>query len=142
MSVLWLWHHKGFLYFKKLVLNVGMKAFWCTTQFSFFINKSINARRKIFYYQLKWRQARARKNASDASNQRSSRKAWPLITISTNSFSFSSSLVFWEGREKEKRITKVVIKSHAFMLDRTILTPGLPNSGNLLSEAMLIRFIY
>jgi hypothetical protein len=32
-------------------------------------------------------------------------------------FSFPSSLFFWEGREKGKRITKVVVKSHAFLLD-------------------------
>ena len=29
----------------------------------------------------------------------------------------SSSLFFWEGREKGKRITKVLILSHAFLLD-------------------------
>ena len=34
-------------------------------------------------------------------------------------FSFSSSLFFYEGREKGKRITKVVVKSYAFLLDHT-----------------------
>ena len=33
------------------------------------------------------------------------------------SFSFSSSLFFEEGREKGKTIIKVVVKSHAFLLD-------------------------
>ena len=33
-------------------------------------------------------------------------------------FSFYSSLCFKEGREKGKRISKVVILSHAFLLDR------------------------
>ena len=37
------------------------------------------------------------------------------------SFSFSSSLFFYGGREKEKRITKVVVKSHAFLLDQVLL---------------------
>ena len=37
------------------------------------------------------------------------------------SFSFSSYLFFWEGREKWKRITKVVFKSHAFLLDLSLL---------------------
>ena len=36
-------------------------------------------------------------------------------------FSFSSSLFFWEGREKGKWITKVVVKSHAFLLDPIVL---------------------
>ena len=47
-----------------------------------------------------------------------SRKARPLNTIFANSFSFSSSLFFKEGREKGKRITKVAVRSHAFLLDR------------------------
>ena len=36
------------------------------------------------------------------------------------SFSFYSSLFFKEGREKGKRITKVMILSHAFLLDHSI----------------------
>ena len=35
-------------------------------------------------------------------------------------FSFSSSLFYSEGREKGKIITKVVVKSHAFLLDRPV----------------------
>ena len=46
----------------------------------------------------------------------SSRKAIPLITIFANSFSFSSSL-FFRMEEKGKRIIKVVVKSHAFLID-------------------------
>ena len=38
------------------------------------------------------------------------------------SFTFSSSIYFQEGREKEKRITKVVVKSHAFLLDRKVVS--------------------
>ena len=34
-----------------------------------------------------------------------------------SSFSFSSFLFFKEGRDNRKRITKVVVKSHAFLLD-------------------------
>ena len=33
------------------------------------------------------------------------------------SFSFSFPLIFKEGRKKGKKITKVVVKSHAFLLD-------------------------
>ena len=36
------------------------------------------------------------------------------------SFSFSSSLFFQEGREKGKILTKVVVKSHAFLLDQSL----------------------
>ena len=47
--------------------------------------------------------------------KRSSRKAGLKITIFVSySFSFSSTLFF---RREEKRITKVVILSHAFLLD-------------------------
>ena len=49
---------------------------------------------------------------------RLSRKALLKITICC-SFSFSSSLFFQEGRVKGKRLTKIVILSHAFLLDPT-----------------------
>ena len=38
-------------------------------------------------------------------------------------FSFSSSLFYKEGEERGKRITKVVVKSHAFLLDQLELGP-------------------
>ena len=49
----------------------------------------------------------------------SSRKAWPLITIFANSFSFSSSLFVLGMKRKEKKIIKVVVKSHALLFDHT-----------------------
>ena len=45
---------------------------------------------------------------------RSSRKAWPLITIFANSF------FFFLRREKGKIITKIVVNSQAFLLDLTL----------------------
>ena len=39
-----------------------------------------------------------------------------MITVFCYSFSFPSSLFFKEGREKGKRIIKVLVKSHAFLL--------------------------
>ena len=45
---------------------------------------------------------------------RPSWKAWLLLTIFANSFFFSFSLFVRKAREKGKRRTKVVVKSHAF----------------------------
>ena len=47
----------------------------------------------------------------------------PLIKIFANSFSISSSLFFYEGRENGERIAKVVVKGHAFLLDHFAITP-------------------
>ena len=60
----------------------------------------------------------------------SSRKAWPLITIFANSFSFSSSL-YLGGKRKGKRITKVVVKSKSFLLDHKHFTPAFWHHNNL-----------
>ena len=51
-------------------------------------------------------------------HDRAERYDRPLITIFANSFIFSSSLFFLEGRERGIRMTKVVVKSNAFLLDQ------------------------
>ena len=48
----------------------------------------------------------------------SSRKAWFLITIFANSFSYFSSLFFIGGKRKGENKIKVLVKSHAFLLDQ------------------------
>ena len=55
-------------------------------------------------------------NNSTKSINRSSRKAWLLITI----FAIHSTFLlpsFFGGKRKGEKITKVVVKSHAFLLD-------------------------
>ena len=48
----------------------------------------------------------------------SSRKAWLLITIFANSFSLFSSLFFIGVKIKGENKIKVLVKSHAFLLDQ------------------------
>ena len=50
------------------------------------------------------------------------------------SISFSSSLFFKEGREKGNRITKVVVKSHSFLLD-----PSKSHNSRLLDSNINVK---
>ena len=92
-----LWIYKGYFVVKKLVRNVRIKAFWYT---KIILNQTYNSdvqkEKNISAVKV------CEKIICALSIFGSSRKAWLLITIFANSFSFSSSLFLGGKRKGEK----------------------------------------